>query len=93
VPPNGLRYALSGYWWAGRDNAALTEPTSGRANCLKTRTQSAHHYNPGALPGVGCTLCWACFVGVIIVIESQLSILRAIKESLSQAKDIPTYLW
>jgi hypothetical protein len=22
---NGLRYAPSGYWWVGRDNAALTE--------------------------------------------------------------------
>jgi len=34
-------------WWVGRDNAALTEPTSSRANCLKTRR----------LPPVGCTLC------------------------------------
>ncbi len=34
-------------WWAGRDNAILTEPTSSRANCLKTRR----------LPPVGCTLC------------------------------------
>ena len=24
-------------WWAGRDNAALPEPTSSHANCLKTR--------------------------------------------------------
>jgi hypothetical protein len=24
-------------WWAGQDNAALPEPTSSHANCLKTR--------------------------------------------------------
>ncbi|HEX9331779.1 MAG TPA: hypothetical protein VF896_07825, partial [Anaerolineales bacterium] len=36
--PNGLRYAPAGYWWAGRGNAALTEPTSSHVNCLKTRT-------------------------------------------------------
>jgi hypothetical protein len=24
-------------WWAGRENATLPEPTSSRANCLKTR--------------------------------------------------------
>ena len=24
-------------WWAGQDNATLTEPTSSHANCLKTR--------------------------------------------------------
>jgi len=36
-------------WWVGRDNAALAEPTSSHANCLKTRR----------LPPVGCTLCWA----------------------------------
>src|SRR6266508_1163262 len=36
-------------WWAGRDNATLTEPTSSHANCSKTRR----------LPPVGCTLCWA----------------------------------
>jgi len=35
--------------WAGRDHAALMEPTSSHANCLKTRR----------LPPVGCTLCWA----------------------------------
>src|SRR5687768_2603514 len=34
-------------WWAGRDNAALPEPTSSHANCLKTRR----------LPPVGCTPC------------------------------------
>jgi len=34
-------------WWAGRDNATLTEPTSSHTNCLKTRR----------LPPVGCTLC------------------------------------
>ena len=34
-------------WWAGRDNAALTEPTSSHVNCLKTRR----------VPPVGCTLC------------------------------------
>jgi hypothetical protein len=38
-------------WWAGRDNATLTEPTPSHANCLKTRR----------LPPVGCTLCWAAF--------------------------------
>src|SRR6266508_4188335 len=32
-------------WWAGRDNATLTEPTSSHAKCLKTRR----------LPPVGCT--------------------------------------
>ena len=32
-------------WWAGRDNAILTEPTSSHAKCLKTRR----------LPPVGCT--------------------------------------
>jgi hypothetical protein len=32
-------------WWAGRDNAALTESTSSRENCLKTRR----------VPPVGCT--------------------------------------
>ena len=35
--------------WAGRENAALTEPTSSHANCQKTRR----------IPLVGCTLCWA----------------------------------
>ena len=40
------RLALPG-WWAGRENAILTEPTSSHANCLKTRR----------LPPVGCTLC------------------------------------
>src|SRR6266487_1789851 len=35
---NGLRYTPSGHWWAGRDNATLTEPTSSHRNCLKTRT-------------------------------------------------------
>ena len=24
--PNGLRYAPSGYWWAGREDATLPEP-------------------------------------------------------------------
>jgi len=38
-------------WWAGRGNATLTELTSSRENCLKTRR----------LPPVGCTLCWAIF--------------------------------
>jgi len=38
-------------WWAGRDNATLTEPTSSHANCSKTRR----------LPPVGCTLCWHAF--------------------------------
>jgi hypothetical protein len=36
VAPCG--YAPSGYWWAGRDNAALPEPAPSHANCLKTRT-------------------------------------------------------
>lgn len=26
-------------WWAGRDNATLTEPTSSHAKCLKTRSR------------------------------------------------------
>jgi hypothetical protein len=34
---NGLRYAPSGYWWVGRDHAALTESASSHAKCLKTR--------------------------------------------------------
>ena len=41
--PKGLRYAPSGYWWAGRDNIALTEPTSSRATCLKTRRLPPFH--------------------------------------------------
>ena len=28
---------LQGYWWAGRENAILTEPTPSREKCLKTR--------------------------------------------------------
>jgi len=36
-------------WWAGRDNAILSEPTPSHTKCLKTRR----------LPPVGCTLCWA----------------------------------
>src|SRR5688572_7532436 len=39
-------------WWAGRDNAALAEPTLSQENCLKTRR----------LPPVGCTLCWLAFI-------------------------------
>jgi short subunit dehydrogenase len=41
-------------WWAGRDHAALPEPTSSRANRLKTRR----------LPPVGCTLCWAATMAI-----------------------------
>ena len=37
LPPNGWRYAPSGYWWMGRDNATLTEPALSQRNCLKTR--------------------------------------------------------
>src|SRR5687768_1751155 len=51
--PDGLRYAPGGYWWAGGENAILTEPTSSRTNSLKTRR----------LPPVGCTLCWLAFIG------------------------------
>src|SRR4030095_15294684 len=36
-------------WWAGRDNAILSEPTSSHANCLKTRREASHHASPGAL--------------------------------------------
>src|SRR5688572_9117150 len=43
-------------WWVGRDTASLTEPASSYTNCLKTRR----------LPPVGCTLCWAAFVGLIL---------------------------
>jgi len=28
MKPNGWRYAPSGYWWAGRENAILPEPAS-----------------------------------------------------------------
>src|SRR5687768_15057405 len=42
-------------WWVGRDNATLPEPASSYTKCLKTRR----------LPPVGCTLCWAAFVGLI----------------------------
>src|SRR5687767_8263479 len=35
MPANGSRYAPAGYWWAGRENAALLEPASSHANCLK----------------------------------------------------------
>src|SRR6185503_19504750 len=30
---------LQGYWWAGRGDAILTEPTPSHTNCLKTRRQ------------------------------------------------------
>ena len=51
-------------WWAGRDNAILTEPTSSHGNCLKTRR----------LPPVGCTLCWAAeFIGMRVPNDQQLS--------------------
>src|SRR6266540_231957 len=43
-------------WWVERDNTILTEPTSSHANCLKTRR---------VLP-VGCTLCWAAWIGIFI---------------------------
>jgi hypothetical protein len=29
-------------WWAGRDNASLTEPTSSQETCLKTRREASH---------------------------------------------------
>ena len=44
-------------WWAGGNNAILTEPTSSQENCLKTRR----------LPPVGCTLCWAHFAGLSLL--------------------------
>jgi hypothetical protein len=31
------RRTLPGYWWAGRDDAAWTDPTPSPANCLETR--------------------------------------------------------
>src|ERR1044072_9794019 len=60
---------LQGYWWAGRDNAILSEPISSYTNCLKTRTLSLRAAVPPphlhwravpvwprrALSGVGCT--------------------------------------
>jgi hypothetical protein len=58
-------------WWAGRDNANLTEPASNHANCLKTRLRSvpphlhctersaAQVWPLRSLQGIGCTLCWA----------------------------------
>jgi hypothetical protein len=80
--PNGWRYAPEGYWWAGQDNAILPEPTSSHANCLKTRTQSAHHASPGALPGVGCTLCWAVFTIVLVPHKNRSAVLCGITEYL-----------
>jgi len=48
----------------GRGNASLLEPASGHANCLTARRActDSRDYSPGALPGVGCTLCWAAFL-------------------------------
>ena len=46
IPACGLTACVT-RWWVGRDNAALTEPTSSQENSLKTRR----------LPPVGCTLC------------------------------------
>src|SRR6185503_8917146 len=40
-----LTVCVTRCWWVGRDNAALPEPTSSHAKCLKTRR----------LPPVGCT--------------------------------------
>src|SRR5512138_1543165 len=54
-PANGVRYAPSGYGWAGGDNAILTEPAWSHATCLKTRR----------VPPVGCTRCWAA----VLVLE------------------------
>jgi len=36
-PPNGERYAPAGYWWPGRDNVTLMEPTPSHANCLTAK--------------------------------------------------------
>src|SRR6185503_7142637 len=44
-------------WWAGRDNAILPESASSRVKCLKTRR----------LPPVGCTLCWAGVIEVLLL--------------------------
>jgi hypothetical protein len=46
--PNGVRYAPTGYWWVGRDNAALTESASTQ-KCLKTQRVSPR---PQRSPGV-----------------------------------------
>src|SRR6476469_4961044 len=46
--PTARVMPLEGYWWAGRDNAIVTEPTSSHTDCLKTRR----------LPPVGCTPCY-----------------------------------
>ena len=38
VAANGSRHAPKEYWWVGRENAILPEPTPSHAKCLKTRT-------------------------------------------------------
>src|ERR1051325_2465704 len=43
---------LQGYWWPGRDNAIVTETTSSRVKCPKTRTLSPRT----AVPPVGCII-------------------------------------
>jgi len=48
-------------WWVGRDNAILSESTSSRSKCLKTR-RLPPSWPRRTLSGVGCTLCWAHFL-------------------------------
>jgi hypothetical protein len=56
--------------WAGRDNAALLEPTSSQTNGLKTRR----------LPPVGCTLCWAAWLnGIKLLMPKRLG--RAVRNT------------
>src|SRR6266498_1967246 len=38
-------------WWVGRDNAALAEPTSSHANCLKTRRLPSRWVHLGMMAG------------------------------------------
>ena len=45
---------LQGYWWAGRDNATLSEPTPSHANCLTARracARKAPTTTPALAPG------------------------------------------
>src|SRR5688572_19564956 len=50
VTANGSRYAPSGYWWVGRETAALPEPTPSHANCSKTRRLPPPHLHWRAVP-------------------------------------------
>jgi hypothetical protein len=58
--PNGSRYAPSGVLVGGtrqrRFDGTNLKPRKLLENAHAAKRQS-HHYSPGALPGVGCTLC------------------------------------